>query len=104
MPGRDRFAQARDSLGGGAAKHGGRGPRVPRPRGDREPGADVGRGSRDRSGRGVEATARALHLASTRLAARMTAAGTAPDEMPAEVSGGFVGRDAGGRGVWAGGG
>jgi hypothetical protein len=44
---------------------------------------------------GVEATARALHLAPMRLAARMTAAGTASGERAAEASGGFVELDAG---------
>jgi hypothetical protein len=44
---------------------------------------------------GVEATARALHLDHARLAARMTAAGMAAGEIPAEMGGGFVELDAG---------
>jgi hypothetical protein len=87
MPGRDRFAQVRDRLARWRAKHGGRGIRIPEPM-----WAEVVEIAQVE---GVEATARALHLASTRLAARMTAAGTAPGEMPAEVSGGFVELDAG---------
>lgn len=44
---------------------------------------------------GVAVTARALHLAPTRLAARMTAVGTAAGEKPAEIGDGFVELDAG---------
>jgi hypothetical protein len=44
---------------------------------------------------GVEATARALQLDPTRLAARMTAAGTVVGEKPAEMGSGFVELDAG---------
>lgn len=44
---------------------------------------------------GVEATARALQLDPARLATRMTRAGMAADEMPAETGDGFVELDAG---------
>lgn len=87
MPGRDRFAQVRDRLARWRAKHGGRGIRVPE-----EMWAEVVEVARVE---GVEATARALQLDHARLAARMTAAGTAPGEMAAEASGGFVELDVG---------
>jgi hypothetical protein len=44
---------------------------------------------------GVETTARELHLDHARLAARVTAAGTAAGAMPTEAGGGFVELDAG---------
>ncbi len=87
MPGGDRLAQVRDRLARWRAKHGGRGIRVPEAM-----WAEVVEVARVE---GVEATARALHLAPTRLAARMTAAGTPAGEMVAEASGGFVELDAG---------
>ena len=87
MRGRDRLAQVRDRLARWRAKHGGRGIRVPEAM-----WAEVVEVARVE---GVETTARALHLAPTRLTARMTAAGTAAGEMVAEASGGFVELDAG---------
>jgi hypothetical protein len=87
MPGRDRFAQIRDRLARWRAKHGGRGIRVPEAM-----WAEVVKVARVE---GVEATARALQLDTTRLAARMATTGAVGFEMPAEVDGGFVELDAG---------
>ena len=87
MPGRDRLAEVRDRLARWRAKHGGRGIRIPEAM-----WAEVVEVAQVE---GVEATARALQLDPARLAARMTGAGTASGEMPAEASGGFVELDAG---------
>ena len=87
MRGRDRLAQVRDRLARWRAEHGGRGIRVPEVMWTEV--VEVARVE------GVEATARALHLDPTRLASRMTAAGTVVGEKPAEMGGGFVELDAG---------
>ncbi len=87
MRGRDRLAQVRDRLARWRAEHGGRGIRVPEVMWTEV--VEVARVE------GVEATARALHLDRARLAARMTAGGTAAGEKPAEMGGGFVELDAG---------
>ena len=87
MRGRDRLAQVRDRLARWRAKHGGRGIRVPE-----AVWAEVIEIARVE---GVEATARALHLDPVRLARRMTAAGTAAGQKPAEMGDGFVELDAG---------
>ena len=87
MRGRDRLAQVRDRLARWRAKHGGRGIRVPEVMWTEV--VEVARVE------GVEATARALHLDPARLAARMTAEGTAVGEKAAEMGGGFVELDAG---------
>jgi hypothetical protein len=87
MPRGDRLAQVRDRLVRWRTKHGGRGIRIPEAM-----WAEVVEVARVE---GVEATAHALHLAPARLTARMTRAGTAPGEMAAEASAGFVELDAG---------
>ena len=87
MPGGDRLAQVRDRLARWRAKHGGRGIRVPEVMWTEV--VEVARVE------GVETTARALQLDPTRLVSRMTAAGTAVGEKPAEMGGGFVELDAG---------
>lgn len=87
MRGRDRLAQVRDRLARWRAKHGGRGIRVPEAM-----WAEVIEVARVE---GVEVTAQALQLDPARLAARLAGAGTATDEIPGEVGGGFVEIDAG---------
>lgn len=88
MRGRDRLAQTRDRLARWRAEHGGPGIRVPEAM-----WAEVVEVARVK---GVEATARALRLDRSRLAARMTAAGVvAGGEARADVEGGFVEIDAG---------
>jgi hypothetical protein len=88
MHGRDRLAQTRARLARWRAEHGGRGVPVPE-----EMWAEVVEVARVE---GVEATARALRLDRSRLAARMTAARAVAGVEPAgEVGGGFVEIDAG---------
>jgi len=88
MRGRDRLAQARDRLARWRAQHGG--PGIPVPEALWAEAVEAARVE------GVEATARALRLDRSRLAARMTAAGVAADgEASGDVGGGFVELDAG---------
>lgn len=88
MRGRDRLAQTRDRLARWRAEHGGPGIRVPEAM-----WAEVVEVARVE---GVEATARALRLDRSRLAARMTAVGgAAGGQARADVEGGFVELDAG---------
>src|SRR5882762_6439631 len=85
---RDRLAQARDRLARWRAQHGG--PGIPVPEALWAEAVEAARVE------GVEATARALRLDRSRLAARMTAAGVAADgEASGDVGGGFVELDAG---------
>lgn len=88
MRGRDRLAQARDRLARWRAQHGG--PGIPVPEALWAEAVEAARVE------GVEATARALRLDRSRLAARMTTAGVAVDvKAGGEVGGGFVELDAG---------
>lgn len=88
MRGRDRLAQTRDRLARWRGQHGGRGVPVPEALwGEAVEAARVD---------GVEATARALRLDRSRLAARMRTAGVAADgKASGAVGGGFVELDAG---------
>jgi len=88
MRGRDRLAQTRNRLARWRAQHGG--PGIPVPEALWAEAVEAARVE------GVEATARALRLDRSRLAARMTTAGVAADvEASGEVGGGFVELDAG---------
>jgi hypothetical protein len=86
--GRDRLAQITERLARWRAQHGGRG--IPVPETLWAEAVEAARVA------GVDATARALRLNRSRLAARMTTATVASDdESSREVGGGFVELDAG---------
>lgn len=88
MRGRDRLAQTGERLARWRAQHGG--PGIPVPEALWAEAVEAARVA------GVDATARALRLNRSRLAARMTTATVVgDDETSREVGGGFVELDAG---------